>query len=285
MSTITSVTGASAQQQVSSSQPDETNSEPLDLPVYLIYSKLSLPNLDNILREHGDVGFLRIVYDNEGKETDRTIAILPDAAYESLCYNGYGVSKQDGPTYGKGLRIARYELRDSNYPGEGRTKSLFVPVPRSIGSDDNQVIATVVDKLKHLAEWLIIDNDSWSINVPLKSREKGGVRSGCFISFKREISLERIAMVRILLTDTYWPEQSDSEERPIFKCYWARDRKERFEKSENDNANKEVSADELKKLKEQKKKEAIQKAVSAARPQVKKAPTVPISSQPTLTSD
>jgi hypothetical protein len=88
----------------------------------------------------------------------------------------------------------------------------------------------VTDKLKHLSEWGILEDNSWSINIPLKSREEGNLQSGCFISFKREISSRQIAMIRILLTDTYWPEQEDGSERSVFKCFWARDRKERTPK-------------------------------------------------------
>jgi len=202
-----------------------TFSKPCSFPVYLLYSKWSLVQLDNFLKEFGDVGFLRIMYDNDGHETDRTIGIIPTAAYEALCQDGYGVSEStSNDRFSRGFRITPFLLKDNNFPGEGRTKTLFVPVPQTLVANDSQVIETVIDKLKHLAEWEIIPDNSWVVNVPLKSREKGGVQGGCFISFNRDIALERIAMVRTLITDTYWPDQADNTERPVFRCFWARDR-------------------------------------------------------------
>lgn len=256
-------------------------------PVYMIYSDWSLPQLDTFLAKYGNVGFLRIVYDNDGKETNRTIAVLPETAYDALCSDGY-----DHRQYGRGIKISQFLLNESNFPGEGRNKTLFVPVPKDLGGDDSQVISAIVDKLKHLAEWNIIPADSWSVNVPLKSREKGGVRSGCFISFKREVVLDRIAMARVLLTDTYWPEENAEAERPVFRCFWARDRKEYVPKTAGKSSSSgktEESPEDQVKVKEEKKRRSIQNLAKGAKPvgkfTPKKASTVPITVQPTLKTD
>jgi len=180
--------------------------------VYIIYSRWSLSQLDNFLKDYGDVGFLRIIYDNTGKETDRTIAIITQQVYKSLCNSGYGVSSQGSRSYGKGFKIMPFSMKENNFPGLGRTKTIFVPVPKYFENDDSRVIVAVDDKLKHLAEWDIIPDKSWIVNVPLKSREKGGVNGGCFISFNQEVPIEQIATVRILLTDTYWPEHAENSD-------------------------------------------------------------------------
>lgn len=279
-------------------------------PVYMIHSKLSLLTLDDILKNFGPVGFLRIVYDNNSKETNLTIAILPHEVYHSLCNEGYG-DIQHG-SYRKNFRITPFILKENNLPGDGRTKTLFVPVPKILCNDDSQVIAAVEDKLSHLAEWGIIDDKSWYINVPLKSREKGGVRSGCFISFVKTVPIESIAMVRILLTDTYWPEQPDTEDRSVFRCFWARVRKERTDKSVSEKLQQKSHQRDV--FKEIQKREKIQKIVKKIKPvhdtkaikklhkdvslsetipkhkkksknknsPKKKAPTIPITSQPVL---
>lgn len=281
MEITTAVSEAEAQEQCAAPAAVPSAST---FPVYLIYSKWSLLQLDNFLKDFGDVGFLRIVYDNDGKETDRTIAILPDTAYDALCEDGYGDAKQGNRSYGRGFRVTPYLLRDSSYPGEGRTKTLFVPVPKTLGTDDSQVIAAVVDKLKHLAEWGIVEDNSWSVNVPLKSREKGGVRSGCFVSFKRDVAIDQIAMVRTLLTDTYWPEQSDTEERAVFRCFWARDRKDRVEKGGKE-AKPSEEDEEAKKARQERKRKAIRKVVKNAKPVQKRAPVVPLTVQPVLLAE
>lgn len=273
--------------------------EQITFPVFMIHSSWSLEQLDAFLANRGDVGFLRIVYDNEGKETDRTIAILPELLYDALCKEGF-----DRRQYGRGFKISQFLLNDSNMPGEGRTKTLFVPVPKNMSESDGQVIAAVVGKLDHLSEWGIIPPNSWSVNVPLKSREKGGVRSGCFVSFKREVELERVAMTRVLLTDTYWPETEGNTERPVFRCFWARDRKERNDnsefkersgkgeskersgKSESKGKGEAKTSDKSKvsseEIQQEKKRQAIQKVVKKAKPVAKKAPTIPVNAQPTL---
>jgi hypothetical protein len=192
-------------------------------PVYIIRSKWSLVQLDNFLKYYGDVGFLRIVYDINGRETDRTIAILSESAYASLCAKGYN-SHRNSQGVPNNFTVSPFILKENDFPGNNTTATLFVPVPKPLCGDETEVLATIIDKLKHLSEWGIVEDESWVLNLPLVSREKGGVKKGCFISFKRGVSIESIAMVRVLLTDTYWPDEDINGERPVFRCFWARDR-------------------------------------------------------------
>lgn len=197
-------------------------------PVYIIYSRWSLEKIEKFLVSHGEVGFLRVVYDSHNRETERTIGIISLETYQKLCDLKYNIRE-----YGKGLVIQLFTLKPSHYPGEGRTKTLFVPVPNILANNDQLVLDTINDKLKHLAEWGIIPDNSWSLNLPLESREKGGVKGGCFISFKAEVSLDNITVVRILLTDTYWPTslEDPNKDRSIFQCFWARARNDKSRKS------------------------------------------------------
>jgi len=281
------------------------------LPVFLIHSRQSLVRLDDFLSEYGTVGFLRIVYDNKGEETDRTIAILNPDVYDTLCKEGYNKR-----TYGQGFVIAPYKLNDHDIPAsDGRAPALFVPVPKSLCENDVTVMREINDKLKHLVEWKIIPDKSWEVKAPLQSREKGGIRGGCYITFK-DVPVETIALIRILLTDTYWPNEDGDEdekedkkaEKSIFRCFWAqssRDRKDHSRgKGFNDNkvkssteSNSESSESNSNPSdknvprepfvdKAEKKKIAITKAAARAVPvkksSVKKAPTIPLCVQPTL---
>ena len=269
----------------------------IDFPVYMIYSRWSLNTLDEFLINYGGAGFLRIVFGKEDKETDRTIAILTKNTYDSLCDAGYGENKREDRSYGQGFRVTPFLLNENSYPGEGRNKTLFVPVPKVLGGDDSWVTDAVTEKLQHLAEWDIVPASSWSVKVPLKSREQGGVRGGCFISFKRDVPLERIAMTRVLLTDTYWPDSEAVTERSIFRCFWARDRESRDDREEKGDrqhddgaAETRKSPEDAKKAKEkaqeEKKRRAIQKFAKKARPvQAKKAPILPVATQPVLLED
>jgi hypothetical protein len=241
----TTTTATSADKQV----PVSTRT----FPVYVIHCKWSLTTLDKFLATFGQCGFLRIVYETvrdektergnknhqESKgpqETDRNIAILSKEAYDGLIAAGYGDRK-----FSREFKIAPYELNRGNYPGPGQLNTLFVPVPHSWADDDAQVQEVINEKLEHLAEWDIVPRDSWKIVVPLKSRGSGGVKSGCFIKFDRSVPLDTIAMARVLLTDTHWPEQEttaaprSSKSKPstslfqedaaqaVFRCYWTRE--------------------------------------------------------------
>lgn len=200
-------------------------------PVYMIHSNSSLGQLDKFLGKYGDVGFLRIVYDTNGKETDRTIAILRPEVYESLSTLGYD------KRYINGMKITPYRLNASHFPGEGHTKNLFVPVPKTLNLNAGQVMQIVTDKLSHLTDWGIIPQptklqsdvghvpiNNWNIAIPVESRELGNIRNGCFISFNDNVTLEQIALARIIMNDTYWNQTGQETDRQIFRCTWARDR-------------------------------------------------------------
>ncbi|CAH6420705.1 Hypothetical protein HVR_LOCUS1260 [uncultured virus] len=258
-------------------------------PVYLIHSGWSLSELDQFLEEFGGedggAGFLRIVYDSEGHETKRTVAILSDDLYNGLMADGCHERR-----HGRDFVVKPFELKENNFPGEGRTNSLFVPVPKDLRSEDRTVVSAISDKLQHLSEWNIVPAESWTVKPLLESREKGGIKGGCFISFKKEISRECRAMVRVLLTDTYWPKSSteqSEENREVFHCFWARGRKD----YKGQKSDKPSTEDDGKKAKDFKKERAIKNAVRKAVPLKegkpvksvqKKAPTVPVTKQPTL---
>lgn len=260
----------------------EQEVQALSFPVYMIYSRWSLKRMDRFMDDYGGAGFIRIIFGKDDKETDRSIAIMPKETYTALCEDGYGGDRKEDSSRGRHFRATPFRLNESSFPGEGRSRTLFVPVPKVLGEDDEWVVETIKEKFRNLEEWDILRPDSWSVNAPLKSREKGGVRGGCFITFKREVELERIAMARIILTDTYWPVYDEEEDRSVFRCYWARDRKERepVVKSQAKGTGKEAkTAAEVKK---EEKRRRVQWVVKDAKPAVKKAPTVPVSPQPEL---
>lgn len=187
--------------------------------VYMIYSKWSLHQIDNFISDYGKIGILRIVYDNNNNETDRTMVILEDTVYYELLRNGYGENRAE-----KGFKIVPFSVKGVNLPPNGHDKNLFIPVPKSLQNDDVSVLNVITDKLKHLAEWDIIPDKSWNLNIPVKSRELGGILDGCFIIFNPTVTIDQIAMTRLLLTDNFWPNQNEPENRLPLKCKWARSR-------------------------------------------------------------
>ena len=197
-------------------------------PVYLVYSSWSISAIDEFLQNHAKTigeevgsGLIRLVYDSNGKETNRNIVILSDTIYSSLIKNGY-----DHKDYGRDFLVTPFQLRENYFPSKGKTTNLFVPVPNEFLLNDLFATETILDKLKHLSDWGILPESSFSVKPFLPSREEGKIKGGCFISFKKDVSMESRAMARLLLTDTYWPKTSDVQDPPSFQCFWSRLRKD-----------------------------------------------------------
>lgn len=181
--------------------------------IYIIYSKWTLRRIDEAISKYGKVGLLRIINDGV-KETNRTLVLMENEVYFKLINAGYSGKNN------KGLSITAFNEKALDFPGKNFNSNLFVTVPEVFKSDDLNVIKIVEGKLKHLVEWDILPDNCWTINVPVKSREKGGISSGCFIIFDKEIEISVISKARMLLTDNNWPATSEQDEKEAFKCVW-----------------------------------------------------------------
>ena len=184
-------------------------------PVYVVHSRWSLEMLDEALKQHGDVGYLRIMYSQDHRETDRTIVIMSEDCYASLCNSGY-----DSFSPGNGFWVTPYTIRKYNLPGKNHNEALFVPVPPSLNHTEKTVVDEINTKIDHLVQWNIVKKNSWRIDVPLASRKTGGIKFGSFVRFYG-VDLETVALVRVLLANTQWSDEAGTE----FNCFWARDRK------------------------------------------------------------
>jgi len=185
--------------------------------VCLIKSKWTLLRIDEFLNKYkGEVGYLRIVLDKFGNETDRTIALLSTELYNNLCEDGLSKYNEE-----VGFQVSKFILKQKSLPNEYKTRNLFILVP--LNYSENFVIKCSTDKLKHLANWDIIPMNSWYIKIPIKSRELGKIKGCCFISFDSNVPIENISMTRILLTDTYWQLQNNKSKSDILRCFWAID--------------------------------------------------------------
>ena len=198
---------------------------PLDLNVYIIFSRWSINQLDLALSNLDiDVGFLRIVYDRENRETNQSLCIISKESYEKLVDLGYGSDRNEKTSsFGKGFKIAKFILKYNVPAKEHLTNSIFIPVPRALASDETFVLSTIQDKLIHLSEWGILNSaEDFSINLPLTSREYGHVKHGAYVVFKQTIDIRIICTVRHLLNFTFWGSRSPDEPRYLFKVFWTR---------------------------------------------------------------
>lgn len=219
-STMGSVTEPDTQQETAISTIKFENK------VYIAFSKWDVKKIVELCRGYGDVYWSRLVYDKDGKETNRTYLILPDETYNGLVDDGYGEERKrpGANNRGAGFRIAPYVLREGQAHTDAPT--LFVPAPKEHRKSAMAAENIVNAKLTILADCGIIPEKSWVAEAPTFSRESGDIKSGVFISFNETVERGRIAMTRILINDSYWPCLEDQETSSVFRCYWARDRTE-----------------------------------------------------------
>lgn len=188
--------------------------------VYMVYCKWTLQDIYEFLEDYEGKekkdNFARVVHDRNG-ETDRSIVMITKETYQNLCAKGYGEK-------GKQFRIIPYRLGDRDFPKEEHSTNLFVPVPKSLTRDEKFVTQAITDKLDQITDFGILESGTWIVRAILQSREFGGVKGGCFIEFTKDVVLERIALTRVLMTDTFWPDYAEEEDevREQFRCVWAR---------------------------------------------------------------
>ena len=178
--------------------------------VYMIHSNLNLSVIKSIISNYGPYKYLRKLYNSDGTETNRIIGILNDITYRKMRADGLCARKND-----KDVTISPFIIAENHFPGDGRTWSFFIPVPEII---TELIFSKIIEEhLTGLANLGIIPVDSWSINIPQKTN-----KSGCFVCFKKYVSHESIAMVRILLDGIAWP--SYITNLPAMRCFWAYDK-------------------------------------------------------------
>jgi hypothetical protein len=161
------------------------------------------------------VGLLKIIYDNDGNETNKTIAVLKHELYNLLVEQDYGTFR-----FEVDFKIKIYKLGTFLLPPEDRSSNLFIPTIKQL--TELYVNTVINNKLQELSKYGILEADSWYVKCPISSRINGYVKQGCFIFFKPTVNIYVIATVRFLLNNTYWDEQSVKKYDNMIKCHWAK---------------------------------------------------------------
>jgi len=192
--------------------------------VFLIKSGWSLTTIQEFLASFriGKIGPIRVVYRKDGKETKMSICLLTEDLYKVLYEAGYGKPQNTD------FIIERYKLYDINLAKYGqKSDQWFIPIPSGKGVSVEEIINEVQSKIAPLAEFNVISANSWKVEVPLKSRETGELKSSCIVTFtKWNVDVEtfhrRIAFSKIIIDDTYWSKSDSTGNKIIFKCFWLR---------------------------------------------------------------
>ena len=185
-------------------------------PLYVIYSRWSFSNIMGLLSRYtsnpdSDIGSLKVDYDSNGADTNRSFVLLTDNVVAGLTDDNF-----DKPNR-LGLSFSKYRIRD-DFKLDNR--SLCVPIPRDLKLSGTEVKSLVEDKLKEAIRFGVISSSEFKVNVPLHSREADIPKNACYIGFSDSISDETINVIRALLHNTYW--ETESDEPFIFNCHFAR---------------------------------------------------------------
>jgi hypothetical protein len=185
--------------------------------IYIIYSSWSIDKIRNFLNTitNDCIGLLKIIYDNEGNETNKTIAVIKNELYNNLKEKGYTEFN-----YTLDFKIKIYKLPDFILPPEDRSSALFIPTIKKL--TETYVTDIINNKLLELAKVNIIPIDSWKLKCPITSRFTGFVKQGCFIIFNSNINIYSIATIRFLLNNTYWEDNEVKKYNNMVKCHWAK---------------------------------------------------------------
>lgn len=183
-------------------------------PVYVIFSSRSLDELHTTLSRYGheeDIHLLKVEYDRQGQDTNRTLAILGSSFS--------GIQNKDN----LGFRIQKFELRNQK-PYE--TQTLCITLPKDLGLKAMQISDVVHDKLQVLIDSGIITEKDFKFNIPLKNRELDLPKASCYLCFEKTVDGksvktvddETLKVVRSVLYRSSWPKKDpdDYDEKKIF---------------------------------------------------------------------
>jgi hypothetical protein len=203
-----------------------------EFPVFMVYSNWSLKNLRECLvgLGNGKVASLHIDRDRNGEETNRTIVLMDESVYAAALKAGYTGNSTN-------LSISRYQLRRNSYPNADQAYSFYIPLPKNFKLSEAECRNQLDDRFKQMSSFNLLKEGDYKISVPLQSRETEATstRGFCFVSFKRSVDHDTIAVVKVLLDNTWWFSGSSSENpsgenghwREILRCYWAKSRQNR----------------------------------------------------------
>src|SRR5438105_1723655 len=135
--------------------------ENTDYPIYIIYSNWSIDKISKFLKEYQSdgVSMLKIIYDNVGNETNKTITILSHQLYQLLVEHNYHTYR-----FEVDFKIKKYKLGDYLLPPADKSQNLFVPIIKK--TTEVYVTQKLNDKLMTLAHFGILPYDSWKLKCP-----------------------------------------------------------------------------------------------------------------------
>jgi len=204
-----------------------------DYPVFLVHSNWSLKRISDFLKGfgNGNVGSMHVDRDRNGDETNRTICLVDESVYAAMVRGGYSKNRD--------FSIDRYALRPNCYPSRKHAYSFYVPLPRSFKLTETDCRQQLEGKLNELVNFGILGSDDFTVRIPQDKdgEQKEEIKPFCFITFKKNVDHDTIAIVKVVLDNTWWYSSDSTMNRELMRCYWGR-RRPQPERSDKHPANK-----------------------------------------------
>lgn len=171
---------------------------PTEYPVYMIFSKSSVAEINRILSSQGLPGQifgLKAELDRENRDTNRTMAIL-GRSFSGVTHN----EKRR-----KGWSVDRFNLIDSG----NETRSLCVTIPKGRSGEmyeitGQEVFDEVTEKIQPFIQASMLGPLDYQIDIPCVNRQNDIPRSCCYINFNEYVSLTIIKFIRCFLHRSTW---------------------------------------------------------------------------------
>lgn len=186
--------------------------------VGLIFSNWSLTEIKTFLEVRleattSQIGIMRVDRFQD-KETNRTIILMDRQIYDRALTEGL-----DKPQKSIDFKITEYQLRPRNYPRDGFSNNLFIPLPKELNVESAS--KQIQLKIDICVKFGLLEKGQAKLAIPLKSRELGSHRGAAYITFPRDFELA--PLVKVVLSDTrlYLPDETNQ----LMKVFWARDKK------------------------------------------------------------
>lgn len=191
-----------------------------DYPVFLVHSNWSLKRINDFLKGfgNGNIGSMHVDRDRNGEETNRTICLVDESVYAAMTKGGY--------TRNRDFSIDRYALRPNCYPSKKHAYSFYVPLPRSFKLTEAECRQQLEGKLNELVAFGVLGSEDFVVRIPQDkdSEQNGDIKPFCFVTFKRSVDHDTIAIVKVALDSSWWYPSDSTVNRELTRCYWGRRR-------------------------------------------------------------
>lgn len=183
------------------------------LPVYIVYSDRSLPDIQFFLENYGTVKYIEVVLDKSGKETNRTLVVLDsELIFHQLEKDGYTRDTENSRV--NGIRISKFYITNGSYPRKSLTQSkdIFVKYPQNI--DFNHCSFFLQNFLNKLSDVGFYSQKSFNILQlkylktrkiqPDEKNPDSFLYKGFILQFDENVDITTIAVVKTLLCYMNW---------------------------------------------------------------------------------